>query len=122
MKTAITAVVAASLFAVHVVTGILAISIGEAYRSRCAEMEGVALPTLTKLVFSYTDTILPVVIGGVVGLATAALAGMAMRSDAGSRYGLLLIVVSFGLTLFHAFIVWIGAALPVSAAMLAMSM
>ena len=80
-KKGIVAIAGATVLAVQVIAGFLVASMGQVYRSRLADLSSTEIPLFTKLVFNYTSGILPIVIGVIIGVASAVLLVFAMRED-----------------------------------------
>ena len=112
MRNVFNGISAAAASIVHVLVGTTSISIGRFIRDGFADMSAVELPLLSRFVFRYTGTALPIAMGLMLGVATAAVLVLTMRSERGRDYLPILITVSFVTAFMHLVAVGFGAVLP----------
>ena len=108
----VVAIAGATVLAVQVIVGFLVVSMGQVYRSRLANLTSTEIPSFTKLVFNHTSGILPIVIGVIIGVASAVLLVFAMREDRNRGYIPILLCLFFAIAIIHTVTVWLGASLP----------
>lgn len=111
MRTILDLVAVFTASAAHFVSGFTLVGIGRLYIRVFSESE-MELPMISKASAGYTATVVPIMIGVVLGLATLAGLGMVLRSEKTRWLLPFLLTLSFVILILHILFVWIGATLP----------
>ena len=103
------AVIAASI--VHLISGPTLINIGRVHTRLFTEME-MELPLISKASAAYTGTIVPMIVGLILGVATLLGLGFVYRSERIRWLLPVMISISFVVAILHIMFVSFGATLP----------